>query len=111
LLVACRFSKTSGITRRTSALGRVIFLMGRHFSDMVATAMALLGHALQAEWKLAEQRYQEGFRILESQHALESVRAHEGVACRSRAPDGKALAARVRRAAREVGRRVSKDIG
>jgi tetratricopeptide (TPR) repeat protein len=37
-------------------------------------------HALQAEWKLAEQSYQSGFRILEKQNALESVRANEGLA-------------------------------
>jgi hypothetical protein len=37
-------------------------------------------HALQAEWTLADQRYQDGFRILEKQNALESVQANEGLA-------------------------------
>jgi tetratricopeptide (TPR) repeat protein len=37
-------------------------------------------HALQREWNLAEQRYQDGFQILESENALESIQANEGLA-------------------------------
>jgi hypothetical protein len=37
-------------------------------------------HALQVEWKLAEERYQAGFKILERESALDSVHANEGLA-------------------------------
>jgi tetratricopeptide (TPR) repeat protein len=37
-------------------------------------------HALQREWKMAEERYQAGFQILESETGLDTVQANEGLA-------------------------------